>query len=327
MAGLHPHTVLVTGANRGIGLGLVQKLLELPSPPQWVFAGCRDPNGQRARELQSLASKHPNLVIIALEVSDPTSIKAAAARVGEKLGGLGLNLLINNAAIAKPILIGAETLESMTEVYTTNTIGPLLLGQAFLPLLKKAAQGSPGSALSCSKAAIINISSNGGSITSPAGWELSHYLSYRCSKAALNMLTKCQSLVYGEHGVLCVALHPGWVQTDMGGEAGHMPRAQAASPLCPAAPLDGGRQRARDAEGALLPLREGHGHLPGLGREGRALVTLWDRILAAGPGAALTGPSLNKALPKSLLFLLLLPNVLMPTAAHLPGISHWGPHE
>ncbi|XP_071613321.1 C-signal-like isoform X2 [Heliangelus exortis] len=223
MAGLHPHTVLVTGANRGIGLGLVQKLLELPSPPQWVFAGCRDPNGQRARELQSLASKHPNLVIIALEVSDPTSIKAAAARVGEKLGGLGLNLLINNAAIAKPILIGAETLESMTEVYTTNTIGPLLLGQAFLPLLKKAAQGSPGSALSCSKAAIINISSNGGSITSPAGWELSHYLSYRCSKAALNMLTKCQSLVYGEHGVLCVALHPGWVQTDMGGEAGHMP--------------------------------------------------------------------------------------------------------
>ncbi|XP_030313652.1 uncharacterized protein LOC115598935 [Calypte anna] len=223
MAGLHLHTVLVTGANRGIGLGLVQKLLELPNPPQWVFAACRDPNGQRARELQSLASKHPNLVIIALEVSDPTSIKQAAARVGEKLGGLGLNLLINNAGMMKPLYIDAETLESMSEVYTTNTIGPLLLGQAFLPLLKKAAQGSPGSALSCSKAAIINISSSAGSIASPEAFELIHVVSYRCSKAALNMLTKCQSLAYREHGVLCVALHPGWVQTDMGDSAGHMP--------------------------------------------------------------------------------------------------------
>ncbi|XP_063190150.1 C-signal-like isoform X2 [Chroicocephalus ridibundus] len=211
------------GANRGIGLGLVRHFLELPEPPQWVFAGCRDPKGQRAQELQNLASKHPNLVIVPLEVADPDSIKAAAARVGEQLGGSGLNLLINNAGIAKLSLLDNETLENMTQVYTTNTVGPLLLGQAFLPLLKKAAQGSPGSGLSCSKAAIINMSSNGGSIASPAGWELMQVVSYRCSKAALNMLTKCQSLGYREHGVLCVALHPGWVQTDMGTSAGHMP--------------------------------------------------------------------------------------------------------
>ncbi|NWT44238.1 CITE dehydrogenase, partial [Chroicocephalus maculipennis] len=157
------------------------------------------------------------------EVADPDSIKAAAARVGEQLGGSGLNLLINNAGIAKLSLLDSETLENMTQVYTTNTVGPLLLGQAFLPLLKKAAQGSPGSGLSCSKAAIVNMSSNGGSIASPAGWELMQVVSYRCSKAALNMLTKCQSLGYREHGVLCVALHPGWVQTDMGTSAGHMP--------------------------------------------------------------------------------------------------------
>ncbi|XP_063190148.1 C-signal-like isoform X1 [Chroicocephalus ridibundus] len=223
MAGLRIRSVLVTGANRGIGLGLVRHFLELPEPPQWVFAGCRDPKGQRAQELQNLASKHPNLVIVPLEVADPDSIKAAAARVGEQLGGSGLNLLINNAGIAKLSLLDNETLENMTQVYTTNTVGPLLLGQAFLPLLKKAAQGSPGSGLSCSKAAIINMSSNGGSIASPAGWELMQVVSYRCSKAALNMLTKCQSLGYREHGVLCVALHPGWVQTDMGTSAGHMP--------------------------------------------------------------------------------------------------------
>ncbi|XP_017679815.1 PREDICTED: C-factor-like isoform X5 [Lepidothrix coronata] len=111
----------------------------------------------------------------------------------------------------------------MTQVYTTNTVGPLLLGQAFLPLLKKAAQGSPGSGLSCSKAAIVNISSIGGSIASFSAWEMIQASSYRCSKAALNMLTKCQSLAYKEHGILCLALHPGWVQTDLGSSGGHTP--------------------------------------------------------------------------------------------------------
>ncbi|KAM6380770.1 C-signal-like [Pluvialis apricaria] len=223
MGELRVCSVLVTGANRGIGLGLVRHFLGMPNPPEWVFAGCRDPKGQRAQELQNLASKHPNLVISPLDVTDPASIKAAAARVGEQLGGSGLNLLINNAGIVRLTSLDNETLEDMTQVYTTNTVGPLLMGQAFLPLLKKAAQGSPGSALSCSKAAIVNMSSIGGSIASPAIWDLMQVASYRCSKAALNMLTKCQSLGYREHGVLCVALHPGWVQTDMGSAAGHTP--------------------------------------------------------------------------------------------------------
>ncbi|XP_064579227.1 C-signal-like [Zonotrichia leucophrys gambelii] len=223
MAGLHVRSVLVTGANRGIGLGFVQHFLRMPNPPQWIFAGCRDPKGQRAQELQNLASKHPNIIIIPLEVSDPASIKAAAAKVGEHLGGSGLNLLINNAGVLKAKSLDDEMLQDMTETYTTNTAGPLLMGQAFLPLLKKAAQGSPGSGLSCSKAAIVNISSIAGSIASAFVWELKQIVSYRCSKAALNMLSKCQSLAYKEHGILCVALHPGWVQTDMGSAVGQPP--------------------------------------------------------------------------------------------------------
>uniref|UniRef100_A0A8C3UKU4 C-factor-like n=1 Tax=Catharus ustulatus TaxID=91951 RepID=A0A8C3UKU4_CATUS len=221
MAGLSVRSVLVTGANRGIGLGLVQHFLRMPKPPQWIFAGCRDPKGQK--ELQNLASKHPNIIIIPLEVANPASIKAAAAKVGEHLGGSGLNLLINNAAILKVTTLDTETLEDMSEVYTTNTIGPLLMAQAFLPLLKKAAQGSPSSVLSCSKAAIVNISSSAGSITSLYIWDIFQATSYRCSKAALNMLSKCQSLAYKEHCILCVALHPGWVQTDMGSFPGQMP--------------------------------------------------------------------------------------------------------
>ncbi|KAL9839376.1 LOW QUALITY PROTEIN: C-signal-like [Geothlypis trichas] len=216
MAGLRVRSVLVTGANRGIGLGFVQHFLRMPNPPQWIFAGCRDPKDSEPQELQNLASKHPNIIIIPLEVSDPASIKAAAAKVGEHLGGSGLNLLINNAGIAKPCPLDNETQENMIQVYTTNTVGPMH-GQAFLPLLKKAAQGSPGSGLSCSKAAIVNMSSYAGSIEDMYVWEFGQVVSYRCSKAALNMLSKCQSLAYKEHGILCITFHPGWVQTDMGG--------------------------------------------------------------------------------------------------------------
>ncbi|XP_068812535.1 C-signal isoform X1 [Struthio camelus] len=223
MAGLCVHSALVTGANRGIGLGIVRQLLQMPNPPECVFAACRDPKGERAQELQHLASKYPNLVIMPLEVTDPASIQAAAARVGEHLKGSGLNLLINNAGIAKLSFLDTETLESMSQIYTTNTIGPLLVSQAFLPLLKKAAQGSPGSELSCSKAAIINMSSSAGSIEEVFVWDYGQCIAYRCSKAALNMLTKCQSLGYREHGILCAALHPGWVQTDMGSTAEHKP--------------------------------------------------------------------------------------------------------
>eukprot|EP00075_Anas_platyrhynchos_P032685 XP_027321938.1 uncharacterized protein LOC101802025 isoform X4 [Anas platyrhynchos] len=217
MGELRVRSVLVTGANRGIGLGLVQHLLGLPNPPEWVFAACRDPKGQRAQELQNLASKHPNLVIVPLEVTEPASIKAAAASVGERLKDSGLNLLINNAGIGNNSSLDNVTQEDLAQMYATNTIGPLLSSQAFLPLLKKAAQGSPGSGLSCSKAAIINMSSYAGSIQDVYVWEYGQAISYRCSKAALNMLTKCQSLGYREHGILCAAFHPGWVITDMGG--------------------------------------------------------------------------------------------------------------
>uniref|UniRef100_A0A8B9IPN5 Uncharacterized protein n=1 Tax=Anser cygnoides TaxID=8845 RepID=A0A8B9IPN5_ANSCY len=182
MGELRVRSVLVTGANRGIGLGFVRHLLGLPNPPEWVFAACRDPKGQRAQELQNLASKHPNLVIIPLEVTEPASIKAAAASVGEHLKGSGLNLLINNAGMVVYKTLDAETQEDMSQVYATNTIGPLLLSQAFLPLLKKAAQGSPGSGLSCSKAAIINISSIASSIKEVYLWKNAQCVSYRCSK-------------------------------------------------------------------------------------------------------------------------------------------------
>uniref|UniRef100_A0A8D0GZM7 C-factor n=1 Tax=Sphenodon punctatus TaxID=8508 RepID=A0A8D0GZM7_SPHPU len=115
----------------------------------------------------------------------------------------------------------ASTLESATQedmlsVYNINVVGPMLVTQAFLPLLKKAAQGSKQKSLSCSKAAIINISTIGSSIGNPPNMATFPVISYRCSKTALNMLTRCQSLGYKDDGILCTAIHPGWVKTELG---------------------------------------------------------------------------------------------------------------
>nr|XP_013804073.1 PREDICTED: 11-cis retinol dehydrogenase-like [Apteryx mantelli mantelli] len=140
MAGLRVRSALVTGTNRGIGLEIVKQLLQMPNPPEWIFAACRDPKGERAQELQHLASKHPSLVIIPLEVTDPASIQAAAARVREHLKGSGLNLLINNAAMVLNRTLDMETLQDMSQVYATNTIGPLLVSQVRTPTCGFAAQ-------------------------------------------------------------------------------------------------------------------------------------------------------------------------------------------
>ncbi|NXW38566.1 GSFK dehydrogenase, partial [Phaetusa simplex] len=223
MAGFRVRSVLVTGANRGIGLGLVRHFLELPEPPQWVFAGCRDPKGQRAqRVLPRLWGPLGSHLVRSswsrgLELRSWSLVGCSSGKRREDAPVLVPTL---------PAVAGAGPLPCATSMHTpvfshplflsSLVSSPLLSSQAFLPLLKKAAQGSPGSGLSCSKAAIVNMSSSAGSIEEVYLWNYGLVVSYRCSKAALNMLTKCQSLGYREHGVLCVALHPGWVQTDMG---------------------------------------------------------------------------------------------------------------
>uniref|UniRef100_A0A8C3JTR4 C-factor-like n=1 Tax=Calidris pygmaea TaxID=425635 RepID=A0A8C3JTR4_9CHAR len=219
MAAVRARAVLLTGSNRGIGLELVKQLLGTPRPPAWIFATCRDPEGPRAQELRDLASKHPNLVLVKLDVANPSAITDAVKIVEGKLNGAGLNLLINNAGIYTPTA-SLETVDSedMIRTYKTNAVGPMLMAQAFLPLLKKAARESTEKGLSCNKAAIINISTIMGSIEKTPESFFKPVISYRCSKAALNMLTKCQALTYGEAGILCVALHPGWVKTDMGSQ-------------------------------------------------------------------------------------------------------------
>ncbi|KAJ7311937.1 hypothetical protein JRQ81_006258 [Phrynocephalus forsythii] len=219
MAGLGARSVLVTGTNRGIGLELVRQLLSSPDPPQHLFACSRQPDGENGQELRKLVSSHPNVTILKLDVTNPTTIKEAATYVEGHLKGSGLNVLINNAATFTDLSLEASGPEDMCNEYKTNVVGPLVVSQAFLPLLKKAAKDRSQKGLSCSRAAIINISSSMGSVELVSCSYMKPAVPYRCSKAALNMLTMCQSLSYKEDGILCSAVHPGWVKTDMGTQA------------------------------------------------------------------------------------------------------------
>ncbi|XP_067158905.1 uncharacterized protein [Apteryx mantelli] len=195
MAALRARAVLLTGSNRGIGLELVKQLLGGPRPPAWIFATCRDPEGPRAQELRDLVSRHPNLVLVKLDVADPSAIINAVKIVEGKLNGAGLNLLINNAGICAPVTLETVDSEEMIRAYKTNAVGPLLMAQAFLPLLKKAARESTDKGLSCSKAAIINISTIMGSIEKTSESFFKPVISYRCSKADLTADTSVRGLL------------------------------------------------------------------------------------------------------------------------------------
>ncbi|NXL07111.1 RDH1 dehydrogenase, partial [Mesembrinibis cayennensis] len=221
MEGFSVGSVLLTGCDGGLGLGLLKGLLEQPSPPQHLFAACLDPQGKVGRMPGILPGTWapqpvPKPSCPLADVTDPNSIKTAVGKVQEEVGSAGLNLLINNAGTMRRSTLDTETAENMSLVYTTNTIGPLQTSQAFLPLLKEAAEAEGQRGMSCSRAAIINISSVLGSIEALEAWGERQDVCYRCSKAALNMLTKCLALEYGGSGILCVSVDPGFVTPPLG---------------------------------------------------------------------------------------------------------------
>lgn len=206
-------SLFITGANRGIGLEFVKQLTRLPQPPRHIFATCRNPS--EAKDLLQLASKHNCVHILKLDVSNTSEYPSLVKTVETTLDGEGLNVIVNNAGMAGRVQLEDVTETVMMEHYRVNAVAPLLLIQAFLPLLKKAASTSADvSGLSCARAAIINITTKVASIDdnkSGGGYP------YRASKVALNIITKSLSVDLKPHGILAVVLHPGWVQTEMGG--------------------------------------------------------------------------------------------------------------
>ncbi|OXA51996.1 hypothetical protein Fcan01_13246 [Folsomia candida] len=185
--------IFITGANRGIGFQLIKKMLP-EFKPEKVFATYRDP--EKSKELKDFAAHHPNVQLIQLDIRDFDKYEEVAMVVDAATEGQGLNLLINNAGVTSKVAkITAIRKSELTDNFETNTIAPILLTKALLPLLEKASGLNPDSPVGDPYKAMIRV-------------ECMHI-----DVAALNAATRSMSLDFKKSKIIAVALHPGWVKT------------------------------------------------------------------------------------------------------------------
>lgn len=201
-------TILITGAGRGIGYELARQAID----KGWnVIGSVRTVEAQR-----ELAQKLPQMAMLNFDVTDHAAIEKVANAFHSPI-----DVLVNNAGVIGPNTEQQTTLnmdfQGFAKTLETNVLSPLKVTQVFLPLLK---QGN--------NPRIINISSKMGRMEFSA----SDRIAYRTSKAALNKITQALATDLKEDRVSCISMHPGWVQTDMGGaEADITPEESAAGIL------------------------------------------------------------------------------------------------
>ena len=199
---------LVTGANKGIGLETAR---QFGARGFTVLAGARDE--ARGREAERvLRADGADATFVRLDVSSDASVRAAAAWIEREYGRL--DILLNNAGIARGNPPSQTDLDLMREVYEVNVFGVIRVTNAMLPLLRRAPA-----------ARIVNVSSEVGSITSmtdpasplaqmPAG------LAYPSSKAALNMITAMYAKELQDTPIKVNAANPGYTKTDLNRNSG-----------------------------------------------------------------------------------------------------------
>ena len=202
---------LITGANRGLGLEFVRQLLARGDS---VVACCRNPD--KADDLRALGEPAGDRFrLLALDVADPAAISALPGQLDDAI----LDVLINNAGVAAAEEnFGGFEAEAMERILRINSVAPMLVTQAVAPILEK--HGTHPK--------VVCITSGLGSIAQAQ--DLTFGLSYGMSKAALNMGVKKLSSEMKKRGITIIAMHPGWVQTDMGGSS---------APLKPARSIEG----------------------------------------------------------------------------------------
>jgi NAD(P)-dependent dehydrogenase (short-subunit alcohol dehydrogenase family) len=192
------HHCLVTGANRGLGLEFVHQLL---ARGDQVIAACRHPG--KAQALNVLAGEYPGrLKVLPVDLADPRTHAELAREVALVNDGERLDLLINNAGVLRGgERFGSVAAADLEASFRINAAGPFLLTQA---LAEQLADGGK----------IANLSSEVGSIGLRQEFRTP---SYAMGKAAQNMATSLLSQALAARSITVVALHPGWVRTDMGG--------------------------------------------------------------------------------------------------------------
>ena len=198
-------TILITGAARGIGYEIARQALD----KDWkVIGSVRTVEAQRA-----LAEKLPKMALLNFDVTDHKAIEKVANAFHSPI-----DILVNNAGILGPDREKQTTsnmdFEGFAKVLETNVLSPLKIAQVFMPLLR---QGN--------NPKLINISSKMGRME----FSTSDILAYRASKAALNKITQALATDLREDGIACIAMHPGWVQSDMGGAAADITPEQSAA--------------------------------------------------------------------------------------------------
>ena len=189
-------TVLITGTNRGIGLEFAKQFI---ARGDTLLATCRDIAS--ATELDRLKVNNEKLQIFELDVSSQESMES----LPEKLEGQAIDIFINNAGIYGPrdSVFCNVSADEWAKVFQINAKAPMILTQLLIENLHDGFEKK-----------LIYISSKMGSIDDNKGG--GSYV-YRSSKAALNAVAKCIAVDLGNSGYSVAVLHPGWVQTDMGG--------------------------------------------------------------------------------------------------------------
>lgn len=186
-------SALITGANRGIGLEFVRSF----AADGWaVHACCRHP--EKAKTLKAIEGA---VTCHKLDVTDGLQV----ASLARELADMPLDLLVNNAGIyGQRKDFGETDYDDWLEVLKVNALAPMRMAERFVEHVEKS-----------ERKLIVNVSSRMGSI---AGNERGGSYVYRSSKAALNMVTKGLANELAPRGIAVICFHPGWVQTDMGGE-------------------------------------------------------------------------------------------------------------
>lgn len=190
-------TVLITGANRGIGLELARGYAARGDE---VLACCRAPKA--ADQLAALTKASKSVQVLALDVGKPDTIAALA----KNLSGKPIDVLINNAGIQGPAMPEQSLLkmdyDGFMEAFEVNSMAPLRMLQAFMGNLKSSKHGK-----------VITITSQLGAMA--LDWPMGY--AYCASKAAVNKIMRLASVELKKEGVAVALVHPGWVRTDMGG--------------------------------------------------------------------------------------------------------------
>ncbi len=206
------NTVLVTGANRGIGLEFVRQYARSGYS---VIATCRDP--EKARQLSALLDGVADSSIESLDVSLDKSTQALIEALSER--AVRIDLLISNAGILLNERFHKWSRDSFQKTLDTNVVGPAMLVKSLDPVLSQSAK-------------VIQLSSRLGSL-GYGGKGMSDGDSYAISKAALNMLTVKLASIYKSSKRIVVSMSPGWVATDMGGSGATLTVEESVSKMIP----------------------------------------------------------------------------------------------